>query len=290
MHPACLAALRCPHCAGPLHLDDRSLACGHGHRFDRARQGYVNLVAGAGTPHHGDDAAMVERRERVLADGLLEPVLAGLAEGADAALRQAPPDREAVVVDVGAGPAVHLARLVSGDAQRCGIAVDVSKHAARRAARAHPRITAIVADTWSGLPVADGAADLVVVVFAPRNAAELARVLAPHGQLLVAVPGDDHLAELRARLGLLEVEPGKDERISAQLAPQLELLDLRTVSWERPLTRAQAVDLVGMGPSAHHLDLDALAAELADDDQPLTMRGSVRLLAFAHPSGAAGES
>ena len=287
MHPACLAALRCPHCADRLHLDVQSLACANGHRFDRARQGYVNLVAGGGTPHSGDDASMVARRERVLAAGLLDPVLAGLTEAADAALAPAPPDHDRVVVDVGAGPGVHLAGLIADDERRCGIAVDVSKHAARRAAQAHPRITAVVADAWTGLPVADGAADLVVVVFAPRDGAELARVLAPHGQLLVVVPSDDHLANLRERLGLLAVAAGKDEHISTQLAPQLELLDLRTISWERSLTRTQALDLVGMGPSAHHVDLDAVASKLAGDDEPLTMRGSVQLLAFTHASSAA---
>ena len=36
---------------------------------------------------------------------------------------------------------------------------------------------AVVADTWARLPVADGAVDRVLVVFAPRNGPEIARVL-----------------------------------------------------------------------------------------------------------------
>lgn len=318
MHPATIAALRCPHCAGALHLDGGSLVCGQGHRFDRARQGYVNLVAGGGTPHAGDDASMLDHRQRALADGLFDPVLDCLADTANAALGlaadAAPSDTadasptatanaapaevdltaepqvqcQQLIVDVGAGPGVHLARVIDDDPRRCGIAVDVSKYAARRAARAHPRVTSIVADAWTGLPIADGSADLVLVAFAPRNASELARILAPHGRLLVLVPADDHLAGLRERLGLLAVEPGKPGQLSAQLAPRLELVDQHTVVWDRPLTRAQTVDLVGMGPSARHHDLDAVASELAAMDTPPAMHGAVRLLVFAHSALRAG--
>ena len=36
-----------------------------------------------------------------------------------------------------------------------GLALDVSKPALRRAARAHPRAAAALADTWQRLPLAD---------------------------------------------------------------------------------------------------------------------------------------
>ena len=47
-------------------------------------------------------------------------------------------------------------------------------------------VAAVVADTWDGLPLADGCVDLVQVVFAPRNPSEFARVLRPGGTLVVA--------------------------------------------------------------------------------------------------------
>lgn len=285
MTPAAIAALRCPHCATALHLDDRALDCERGHRFDLARQGYVNLVAGAGTRHRGDDAAMLEARERVLAAGLFEPLLVALADATDAALAAAPPDRDAVIVDVGAGTGVQLARLVAGVDRRVGIAIDVSKPAARRAAQVHPHVAAVLADTWQGLPVADAGADLVVVAFAPRNGAELARILAPHGRLLVVVPAAGHLRELRERLGLLAVDADKQQRLAAQLAARLEVVDERTVAWQHGLEPSQAVDLVAMGPSAHHLDVATITAALKGVEHPPRLDGVVRLLTLAHPGG-----
>ncbi|MCM2319807.1 MAG: SAM-dependent methyltransferase, partial [Pseudomonas sp.] len=36
--------LICPICSGALHSLDNGVQCNHGHRFDRARQGYLNLL------------------------------------------------------------------------------------------------------------------------------------------------------------------------------------------------------------------------------------------------------
>ncbi len=71
--------------------------------------------------------------------------------------------------DVGAGPGYYLAAVLGQLPGRAGLALDVSKFALRRAARAHPRIGAVAADAWRRLPVADGAAAVVVNVFAPRS-------------------------------------------------------------------------------------------------------------------------
>ena len=60
-----------------------------------------------------------------------------------------------------------------------GLAFDVTKPALRRAARAHPRVGAVLADTWGPLPLADGSADVLLNVFAPRNGPEMRRVLRP---------------------------------------------------------------------------------------------------------------
>ena len=36
--------LACPICSAPLNAVDNGVACPAGHRFDRARQGYLNLL------------------------------------------------------------------------------------------------------------------------------------------------------------------------------------------------------------------------------------------------------
>jgi 23S rRNA (guanine745-N1)-methyltransferase len=151
--------------------------------------------------------------------------------------------------------------------------LDVSRYAARRAARAHPRAMAVVADSWVGWPVRAGAVDRVLVVFAPRNGAETARVLAPAGRLVVVTPAADHLAELVGPLGLLTVDPAKADRLSSALEPHLRPLTAVAHREVLALDHAAVRTLVGMGPHARHLAEGELADRVAGlpDVVPVTV-------------------
>jgi 23S rRNA (guanine745-N1)-methyltransferase len=86
-------------------------------------------------------------------------------------------------------------------------------------------------------------------VFAPRAGAEFARVLAPGGRLIVVTPAPDHLRELGLALG---VDPRKDERLAATLAPWFVREDERDLRTTLRLSDADAAAVAAMGPSAFH--------------------------------------
>jgi 23S rRNA (guanine745-N1)-methyltransferase len=262
--------LRCPVCSGSLALDGTAVRCGEGHSFDLARQGYVNLVPGA-----GDTPAMVEAREAFLGAGHLRRLSEALAEEASEV------DAEGAVVDLGAGTGYHLARVLGALPERLGLALDASTAALRRAARSHPRAAAIGADAWKPLPLQDGIAALVLSVFAPRNPPELARILAPGGALLAATPTTRHLHELVGALGLLSVPEDKEDRLDEQLAPQLELTSRRRIEHAMFLTREEGAQLVAMGPSAWHVDERETGERLATLPDPLTVTASVTLSRYS---------
>jgi 23S rRNA (guanine745-N1)-methyltransferase len=176
-----LSYLRCPVCGEVLAAADQSVRCPAGHTFDTARQGYLNLMAGP-APTDGDTTEMVAARAELLAAGHFDFLTDALTREADELL---PPYSPGLVLDVGAGTGHHLAAVLDRHPEARGLALDVAKPAARRAARAHPRAAAVVCDVWRRLPIADGCADLVLDVFAPRNGAEFARVLRPGGALVV---------------------------------------------------------------------------------------------------------
>jgi 23S rRNA (guanine745-N1)-methyltransferase len=262
--------LACPHCGAAVAPVEGAVRCEAGHAFDVARQGYVNL-APPGRPPRGDTAEMVAAREAFLAAGHYDVLAAALAEMAAALLAAGPPGG---VVDAGAGTGWWLARVLDRVPERDGLALDSSKAALRRAARAHPRAGAALCDAWRALPVRDGAAALVLSVFAPRNGAEIARVLAPGGALVVVRPTPRHLAELIGPLGLLSVDARKEERLERALA-DLVAGERREVEAPMELGHADVAALAGMGPSAHHVAPDALAERVAALPSPMAVTASV---------------
>jgi 23S rRNA (guanine745-N1)-methyltransferase len=259
-----LDALACPNCAGPLTQADRRLSCPDGHSFDLAKQGYAPLLAPGSNTTTGDTADQIAAREDFLDSGVYDPLMAAVAT---ASLTDAP----GVFIEPGCGTGHYLAAALAADPSREGIGLDTSKYALRRCAKrtvpgsepgagTRQRIAAVLADAWQRLPIRDGAAAAVLNVFAPRNAEEIARVLDPQGALVVLTPRQDHLRELVGTLDMLSVDPEKEQRTADQLGTRFEAERTDEVVYSIGLGHNEVLRLVGMGPSARHLDAAALAA------------------------------
>ncbi|MEU0335864.1 methyltransferase [Streptomyces sp. NPDC006193] len=251
-----LDLLRCPTCrTRRLRPDRGALRCPEGHTFDLARHGYASLLTGTRATS-GDDTAMVRARGRFLSTGAYAPVreaTARLAAGAASG-------RAATVVDVGCGTGYYLAGVLDRLPGARGLGLDTSARALRSAARAHERAAAVAWDVFRPFPLADEAADVVLDVFAPRNPAEFHRVLRPAGRLIVVRPTVRHLAELHGRLpAAVTVDPAKEQRLHRALDPFFEAGATERVEYSATLAGPDALDLVAMTPSAHHVsraDLD----------------------------------
>ena len=241
--------LACPECCDILAVRDRSLFCTNGHTFDIARQGYVSLLTGASTKMSGDTAAMLDARAAFQDARHFAPI----ADAVTAAVRrgaETPPPFS--ILEIGAGTGYYLAAVLDAAPDAHGIALDVSKPAARRGARAHSRAASILADAWRGLPIGDGQVDHVLSVFAPRNADEIDRVLAPGGLVTVVTPTSRHLSELIAPLAMIGVDAAKDDRLAETMSGRFTRLRHTVVEYPMPLTRADIANVAAMGPSAHH--------------------------------------
>jgi 23S rRNA (guanine745-N1)-methyltransferase len=260
--------LRCPHCGAGLTRTGGSLRCPAGHSFDIARQGYVSLLQPGVAGAAGDTAAMVRARREFLATGHFAPIAAALADAAAASVAGL---SSGCVVDVGAGTGYYLAAVLARLPGHAGVALDVSRHALRAAARAHRRIGAVGCDAWRPLPVADSAAGLVLNVFAPRDGAELRRILRPDGRLLLITPAADHLSELTGPLGLLHVDERKRDRLTGKLGPHLDLIAERECRGVMSLDKAAVAALAAMGPTAWHTRPDATAGPIARLPEPVAV-------------------
>jgi 23S rRNA (guanine745-N1)-methyltransferase len=270
MPAASATSLLCPVCRNRLGFSGparRSLVCPAGHSFDAAKQGYFNFLVGKGAVFEADTADMVAARFDFLSAGHYRPLADAVAGLAAAALTGYAAQGPGTVLDAGTGTGHYLRALLDRLALEQtpieAIGLDISKFALRRAARLNPEAMNVVSDVWQPLPVGDNAVDVVTVVFAPRNAAEFARVLRPEGRLVVVTPRPGHLAEVAGPAGLLGIDPAKDERLAASLEGHFTALSAEQLDIPLSLTPDDVARLAFMGPAGHHLDRRELESRTA---------------------------
>ena len=274
--------LRCPICRLDLTAAAGALACRNRHSFDLAREGYVNLLRGG--RHHpsagGDNSKQVRRRESFLQSGHFDAVAATIvtyvqrsgAEPAAGCWR---------VVDAGSGTGHHLGAIAAMlRAPVVALGLDIAREAARRAARRWPGHAFAVADLWEEWPVKDAAADLVISIFAPKNFAETARVLAPGGWLAVVYPGPNHLVELNHPFGLMRHHQGKGRRYVAAARRYIGPPTVARLTRHAVLEGDGIRDALLMGPNARRINPSTLDAATG----PLTVTFDLVVLLSRGPS------
>ena len=187
----------CPVCAAALQREERRYICPASHSFDRAKEGYCNLLP-VNRKHSkapGDDKAMAAARSVFLGKGYYAPLREALCALAVSMTGEAP-----TVLDAGCGEGyytggIYRALQEAGKAPQMA-GTDISKFILRRAAKREKDIEFAVASSYR-LPMAAGSADLIINCFSTMAAEEFRRVLRSGGGLLYVVPSEKHLWELK---------------------------------------------------------------------------------------------
>lgn len=266
----CLPFLTCPICGHPLLFSNNTLHCSRNHSFDIAREHYVNLLLKKAP---GDTKEMLQARRQFLESGLYVPlsdqinelVARYLRETLQPSVSQSTQSSQPciAILDAGCGEGYYLGQLQRyldislPELPCCYLGIDSSKEAIKMAARHYKNSCFIVASIKEPLPIATGSMQVLLNTFAPRNAAEFARVLLPNGLLLVIIPGPDHLQPLRDQLSLLTIEEDKQQHVIQQFAPYFSLRDTLALNYQLPLERHTITSLVRMTPNYWHLSPQA---------------------------------
>jgi 23S rRNA (guanine745-N1)-methyltransferase len=205
-------------CHLALARQGRHMLCAHGHSFDIARSGYINLLQPQDrrSKQPGDTKAAIAARRRLHDRGVTAPFLQGIAD----MLRPSPSD---VVLDAGCGEGFYLGALAR-DTGFAAHGIDISIPAIDAAARRYPACEWVVANADRQVPYAGRSFSIVVSITARMNTAEFRRVLGADGRLLVALAAPDDLIELRGS--------GRDRvaRTVATFADDFTLIDRRSIT------------------------------------------------------------
>lgn len=261
----------CPSCAAPLAEGVADYRCPQGHMFDKARQGYVNLLPTGRQRASGDNAESIFARRAFHARDPYRPLAAALT----ALLDQA---EGAAVLDAGCGEGYYLRHLATalGWRREQMYGVDISKAAVRAAAgQGGDRARFAVANTYR-LPVLTGSVSVLIKVFAPLAIEEMLRVVQAGGLVLEVLPGPRHLKELRELL-YADYRPHADNTANAAgPAAELPLAQRQEVSYEMRLPMQLRRNLITMTPYLYRSG-DSNVAELADRLPVITADFDARL-------------
>ncbi|TKI08199.1 23S rRNA (guanine(745)-N(1))-methyltransferase [Martelella alba] len=238
---------QCPLCRLPLSPGAGFWHCPQAHRFDCAREGYVNLLPvqfkRSKTP--GDNQAMMRARRAFLDAGYYQP----MRDAAMAMITGLQTAAKARWLDIGCGEGYYTSALETalagrgGDIQAYGL--DIAKPAVRAAAKRYPRVRFCVASSQR-LPFVDHGLDGVLRIYAPCNPAEVYRVLTPDGLLVTVAPGPRHLYQLKERIySQVMLHPLRDE-----VLPGFTAAAERRLRFELVLPGTAAGELLLMTPFA----------------------------------------
>jgi len=194
--------LRCPLCHLPLLHNTQGLACTNRHQFDRAKEGYFNLlpVQNKHSREPGDAKEQLQARRQFLQAGFFDPLKKRLQELLPAATK--------TLLDIGCGEGYFTAGLSDALPQAQVYGIDIAKAGVRMAAKRvkdKTNLTYCVASSFD-LPFTDESIDVITRIYAPSKDAELRRVIKPGGHLVIVTPGENHLFALRSRI-YKEVRP-----------------------------------------------------------------------------------
>ena len=189
----------CPKCKGALTVREGGAAkCPLGHSYDRAKEGYYNLLLSSVGGTHGDNREMVAARRDFLDTGAYLPLAKRVAE-----LVSSHTAEGGTVLDLGCGEGYYT-HAVASATQNANkslqiLGFDISKDAVRLAAKRDKSLDLAVASSYD-IPLPDLSVDTAVNVFSPLALSETARILRTGGTFIMAIPAERHLWGLKSAL------------------------------------------------------------------------------------------
>jgi 23S rRNA (guanine745-N1)-methyltransferase len=259
--------LLCPVCKESLQADEsnKNLRCENNHSFDRARQGYLNLLLAhkKKSKNPGDSQEMVIARREFLNSDFYRPISDGLNQiVVETALKLNAQSLEQPlqVLDIGCGEGYYSQRLHNSlsdhQIEHKLYGLDISKDAviaaAKRAKAEAHNAGKLLDSEWLvasaiDMPLQEKSIDIATCLFTRLMPESYHKVIKQDGYFICVTTGEKHLIELREKLydkiTKTEFDPVKT------LAEEFELVDHQQISYQNTLSSQQQIqDLLLMTP------------------------------------------
>lgn len=186
-----MGIISCPVCSEILEISGKSYVCKNRHCFDISKSGYVNLLVGKHGTVHGDNKLMVKSRREFLEKGYYKPLRDSFCDTVGKFLKS-----ESTVLDAGCGEGYYTfgMRELSESADIYGI--DISKTAVEYASKRNRNIIFMTASVFD-IPLCESSCDILTTLFSPYCREEFQRVLKKDGIMIMVIPSENHLWELK---------------------------------------------------------------------------------------------
>lgn len=188
----------CPVCKEKLNLEGKTYRCENNHSFDKAKQGYTNLLL-SNQKHSklpGDDKDMVLSRKNFLEKDYYKKISDSLNE---IVFDLNGDKKEINILDIGCGEGYYtknLYRFLKDKTLPNVVGIDISKPAILEASKSNKDITWLVASAIN-LPIEDSSLDAIICMFAKIIPEEKMRTLKDGGYVIIVSTGENHLIELK---------------------------------------------------------------------------------------------
>ena len=243
--------LRCPVCHQPLITSEKGTCCQNNHQFDRAKQGYFNLLQShkKRSKNPGDDKMMVQARSQFLEAGHYSPVVNQLVE----TIQELTAGIESpAIFDAGCGEGYYTAEVQKALMSSRVAGLDISKPAIVACCKRNKQIEWLVGSV-NDLPVMENQFDIIISIFSRCDWQEFSRILKPGGHVLVLAPGEKHLFELRQAI-YEDVRPYPVDKQVDELPDSLKLIHSQPVIAQMHLPDSQTImNLLAMTPHYWHV-------------------------------------
>ncbi|MFT7688082.1 MAG: 23S rRNA (guanine745-N1)-methyltransferase [Candidatus Azotimanducaceae bacterium] len=186
----------CPVCNKGLVSNVSGMNCPDGHHFDKAKEGYLNLlgVSKKNSLSPGDSKSAVKARFEFLNAGFYQPIVEELNKHILAYSECTSP----VILDAGCGEGYYLHHLKLMDQKRHCVGLDISKEAIKVGAKNRKNCQWIVASANSP-PIKPCSVDIAIFCFSPYFEPCL-ELIKPGGIIIFINGGPKHLTEMRQKI------------------------------------------------------------------------------------------